>query len=266
MEDGLGLLAFVMHGQCALKRGSPAGDARICDVAGANETLCHLAHANCTWVSAAEEAHLELAYELEVWLPVAALVLVVLCPLLCWPVWCNKQRSSLETRILTPAAASINSPSTTEAAAHRAERAAKMAAAHAFRPSFQTNQDELPERVDPGHDMRQWPRPQPAVLPDTGAAASSAASSSGVVDASSAAAIPTAAQLEPPANLGTSPDSGQVDESVQVEYGIPPEAVLPTTVVSPTLTHYRRASSPTNSDASSVNSDDFEDALGHEPD
>ena len=265
-EGGLGLASTVMHGQCALKRGVPASDARICDVAGANETLCHLLHANCTWLSPAEEAHLQLAYDLEVWLPVVALVLVVLCPLLCWPIWCNKQRSSLETRILSPAAASINSPSTAEVAAQRADYAAKMAAAHAFRRSFQANQDEVPGRVDPGHDRRQLPRPKPAVLPDLGASSYSGAGASAVGDSSGDGTIPIGAELEPLANVSTSPDCGQLDESVQLEYGTPPEAVLNSCTVSPTVAHRGRASSPTISDASSVNSDDFDDALDHEPD
>ena len=61
-----------------LKKGAPAAAARTCDSVGANETLCTLAKANCTWVSAVEEARLEFDYELERWLPIFAIVVVAI--------------------------------------------------------------------------------------------------------------------------------------------------------------------------------------------
>lgn len=242
--------AVAAHGQCALKSGGTAADAHRCDTAGANETLCHLANATCTWVSAADEARLERDYELELWLPIAGIVLVVLCPLLWWPLWCGKQRSSLQTPIITAAAASINSGSAAEVTRRHVDEAAKIAAAHAFHASFLADEDDLPRRVDPGQGRQQLPHAKPATAsraPDT--------------------VVPVVAPL---VHAGTLAATAQVDDSVEVECCAPlperPSDVLPTSVSSSTPTQaYRRGSlSPTNSEASSINSDDFDDVLEHD--
>jgi hypothetical protein len=256
MDGGLMRLAeassaVAAHGQCALKSGVAAADARICDTAGANETLCHLANTTCTWVSAAEEARLEHDYELELWLPIVGIVLVVLCPLLCWPVWCSRQRSSLETPIVTAAATSINSHSAADATLREVDEAAKIAAAHAFRTSFLTNDEAVPGRVDPGLGGRQ------------------------LLDAKRGTSTPASATVAPvvaPLPNARTTARDQLDASVGVERDTPPPespaAALPTfaSTPGPPEHHRRGSSSPTHSEASSINSDDFDDALEHDSD
>lgn len=245
MGDGVRLESAAHHGECIGATGVPAADTRICEAAGANQTLCNLVgNATCVWVSAEKQARLEFDYELERWVPILAIVLVVVCPLLCWPIWCSKHRSTLEMPIVTPAASSINGRSPAGVnTLQGANEVARTAAAYIIRPSDQVDEG-VPRWVGPGNSRQQSPKRQPA-------------------------ARVTAPAVEPLSKVGSAVEAIQVDGDPGLGYGshpTSPGAISATFSPSSTPVYPREATSPTNSEASSINSDDFADALEHDPD
>ena len=250
-----------LQGRCALTSGEPAADAPVCEAAGANQTLCLLANATCVWITAAERDRAEVNYELERWLPIAAILLLVGCPLLCWPVWCGRDKGTLYRPILADAP-SINSTGQPITAQYLKPSAT--AGATLRNVSSSSSSDAAPAQQQQQQQQQQQRRWAPAAL-DASVDAMTLRREDpgrGLIQPPQRRETPPL----PPAQPAAATPPPRVELAPQVAGNATARRSSPPTPPPRDHGSPPRAPSPAHSVASSINSDDFEDAQEHEHD